>query len=76
MKKRKKKKKRNDISTIFSQQILNGKLLLVIIGRQKINFSCEFKLQSNNLRPRICCKNVVDVTFLKKKKNATYTKIS
>ena len=44
MKKRKKKKKRNDISTIFSQQILNGKLLLVIIGRQKINFNCEFKL--------------------------------
>ena len=75
MKKRKKKKKRNDISTIFSQQILNGKLLLVIIGRQKINFSCEFKLQSNNLTPRICCKNVIDVTFLKRK-NATYTKIS
>ena len=33
------------MSMIFSQQqILSDKLLLVVIGEQKINLSCEFKL--------------------------------
>ena len=29
----------------FSQQILNGKLFMAIIGGQKSNFSSEFKLE-------------------------------
>ena len=36
--------KRNVMSTIFSQQILSDKLLLVIIGKQKSYLSCKFKL--------------------------------
>jgi len=30
----------------FSQQILSGKLLLVVIGRHKSNFNRSFKLKS------------------------------
>ena len=33
------------MSTIFLQQILSSRLLLAIIGEQKSNFSCEFKLE-------------------------------
>ena len=36
---------RNIIFTIFSQQILNGRLLLVVKDRQKSNLSFGFKLQ-------------------------------
>ena len=32
--------------TTFSQQILSGKLLLVVIGGQKSNVSYRFKLKS------------------------------
>ena len=31
---------------IFLQQILNGKLLLTVIGRHKSNFNRSFKLES------------------------------
>ena len=31
--------------TIFSQQILSNKLLLVVTGGQKSKLSCEFKLE-------------------------------
>ena len=34
------------IFTIFLQQILSGRLLLVVIGGQKSNLSCGFKLES------------------------------
>ena len=37
--------KRNAISTIFSQQILSGGLLLVIMDEQKSNLNCKFKLE-------------------------------
>ena len=38
--------KRNVMSMIFSQQqILSDKLLLVVMDEQKINLSCEFKLE-------------------------------
>ena len=37
--------KKNFMSTIFSQQILNSRLLRVIMGRQKCNLICEFKLK-------------------------------
>ena len=33
------------MSTILSQQILSGGLLLVVMGRQKSNLSCKFKLE-------------------------------
>ena len=33
------------MSTIFSQQILSNKLLLVVISEQKSKLSCEFKLE-------------------------------
>ena len=43
-------------SQYFLQQILSGKLLLVVINRQKSNFTCGFKLKiktSNNITSRI-----------------------
>ena len=36
---------RNAMSTTFLQQILSSRLLLVVIGRQKINLDCEFKFE-------------------------------
>ena len=36
---------RNAIFIIFSQQILSGGLLLVIMNEQKSNLSCKFKLE-------------------------------
>ena len=38
-------KKKNDTFTTLSQQILSGRLLLVVIGEQKNNFSDGFKLE-------------------------------
>ena len=37
---------RNDMFTTFLQQILSSRLLLVVMGGQKNNLSCEFKLES------------------------------
>jgi len=34
----------HNIFTIFLQQIISGSLLLVVMGGQKINLSCKFKL--------------------------------
>ena len=36
----------HNIFTILSQQIINDKLLLVVMGGQKSNLSCKFKLES------------------------------
>ena len=36
---------RNAISTTFSQQILNGRLLLVVMSGPKSNLSCKFKFE-------------------------------
>ena len=33
------------MSTIFSQQVLSGKLLVVVMGEQKCNLSDEFILE-------------------------------
>ena len=33
------------MSTIFSQQILSDRLLLVVMDEQKSNLSCEFKFE-------------------------------
>ena len=57
------KLKRNDTSTKISQLILGGKLLIFVIDGQKNNFS-DRQTCSNNLLPKICCKNVVDITLL------------
>ena len=46
--------KKMHIFTIFSQQILSDKLLLFVISEAKNNFSSRFKLEPNNLTPRIC----------------------
>ena len=43
-------------SQYFSQQILSGKLLSIVIKKQKSNFTCGFKLKiktSNNITSRI-----------------------
>ena len=37
--------KRNVMSTTFLQQILSNGLLLVVMGGQKSNLSCRFKLE-------------------------------
>ena len=37
--------KRNAMFTTFSQQIINDRLLLVVMGGQKSNLSCRFKLE-------------------------------
>ena len=37
--------KRNSIFTTLSQQILCGRLLLTVMGEQKSNLICEFKLE-------------------------------
>ena len=36
---------KNVVSTPFSQQIIGGRLLVVVIGGQKSNLNCEFKLK-------------------------------
>ena len=36
----------HNIFTILSQQIINDKLLLVVMGGEKSNLSCKFKLES------------------------------
>ena len=52
-------------TSIASQQILSGRLLLVVIGGQKSNLSCEIQIRTNNnLPPMICCENVVDLALL------------
>ena len=52
-------------TSIASQQIISGKLLLVVIGGQKSNLSCEIEIRTNNnLLPMIYCENVVDLTLL------------
>ena len=33
------------MSTIFSQQILSGRLLLIVMDRRRSNLSCKFKLE-------------------------------
>ena len=35
----------HNIFTTFSQQIISGKLLLVVMSEQKSNLSCGFKLE-------------------------------
>ena len=46
-------------------KILSDKLLLVVIGGQKSNLSCEIQIRTNNnLPPMIYCENVVDLAFL------------
>jgi len=37
--------KRNAMFTTFSQQIINDRLLLVVMSGQKSNLSCRFKLE-------------------------------
>ena len=51
------------LSTTLSHQILSGKLLLVTIGGQKNNLSCEFELESITTLLIICCKIVVKVAL-------------
>lgn len=53
------------MSTILSQQILSGKLLLVVTSEQISNLSGKFKLKPNNkLSLMICCENVVNIALL------------
>ena len=59
------KRMRNIISTTFSQQILCGWLLLVVIEWQKSNLSNKFKLKLiTTFSTIICCKTVMDVVAL------------
>ena len=57
--------KTNVTSTTFSQQILGDKLLIVVTGRNKNNFSGRFNLKAhNNLPLKIYYENIVDVVLL------------
>ena len=56
--------KRNVVSTIFSQQILSGGLLLVFISGQKSNFKCWFKLELIITCNNKWYENVVDVALI------------
>ena len=50
------------IFSTLSKQIINERLLVVVISRQKSNFSGEFKLEPITTYPlRICCENVMNV---------------
>ena len=50
------------IFSTHSKQIINDRLLVVVINRQKSNFSGEFKLEPITTYPlRICCENVMNV---------------
>ena len=56
------------MSTIFSQQILSDRLLLVIISGQKCTFKLWIQIRTNNNLPHmICCENNVDVTLNQKR---------
>ena len=65
----------HNIFTTLSQQILNSKLLLVIMGGKKSNLNCEFKLEPittfhiwfffwRKMPYMICYKNILDVAPL------------
>ena len=50
------------IFSILSKQIINDRLLVVVISKQKNNFSGKFKLEPiTTYPPRICCENVMNV---------------
>ena len=55
---------KNTMSTIFSQQILSGMLLLVVTDVLKSKLSFEFNLEPITTFHlyMICCENLVDVT--------------
>ena len=71
---------KNVVSIPFSRQIISGRLLVVVIGGQKSNLNCEFKLKpittffflffffekktNSYLSPMIYCENGMDVTTL------------
>ena len=71
---------KNVVSIPFSRQIISGRLLVVVIGGQKSNLNCEFKLKpittffflffffekktNNYLSPMICCKNGMDIATI------------
>ena len=58
--------KRNSIFTTLSQQILCGRLLLTVMGEQKSNLICEFKLELIiTFHLWFVVKNIVDVTISK-----------
>ena len=49
------------IFSTLSKQIVNGKLLVIVISRHKSNFSGEFKLETITTYPlRIYCENVMN----------------
>ena len=52
-----------NIFTIFSQQIICGKLLLILIWTHYLNYYFSLVLTSNNPPLKIYCKNII-VTFL------------
>ena len=50
------------IFSTLSKQIINDRLLVVVINRQKSNFSGEFKLEPITTYPlRICYENAMNV---------------
>ena len=50
----------HNIFIIFSEQILSGKLLLVVMGGQKSNLSCKIQIRTNdNLALMIYCEIIL-----------------
>ena len=53
----------------FSQQILSDWLLLAVIDGQKKQFKWGIQIRTSiNLTSRICCENIINVGFPKKRK--------
>ena len=52
----------HNIFTILSQQIINDKLLLVVMGGEKSNLSCKFKLEPIKIYHLwFFCKNIIKI---------------
>ena len=52
------------IFTIFSQQILDELLQVFYLNPPSRLFSCPPIIASNKLSLKICCKNIVNITFI------------
>ena len=55
----------SDLLTTFPQQMIGGKLFLVLIWIYNLNYFFFLPITTNNNPPiRICYENIVDIAFL------------
>ena len=56
---------RNAMFITFSQQILYGRLLLVVTSGKKKKFKLWIQIKTNNnLLPKICCESIVKILWM------------